>query len=246
MLPATHSLEMRLRTNTAAQDDLESLGFRFGDRGTHTSRTMMLDELRATLAAVSEGARRADYVAAIVEHNCLGKPTASTRVLTSQRLSELYALIPTCRFSASCDRSGHSTSAGNPRLRFSSRSRATPYLRRRLRRWWHCERATSFARGPMRQALREAVVGDRLSDETLDKVARNSRELLEPGRASDGPKPQVPPTGRADVHGRGPRPLAGLHERQPIRGAARPTGSRRSIVSLRRRARLRWRRGGTA
>src|SRR5262245_62037191 len=74
--------------------ECEILGFRFGQRGTHTSRTMMLDELRATMSSVSPDATKARYVEAIVDDNCLGKPTSATRVLSAQRLSELYALDP--------------------------------------------------------------------------------------------------------------------------------------------------------
>ena len=69
--------QMSLKPINSAVIDCESLGFRFGDRGTHTSRTMMLDELRATIEGAPADASRADYVAAIVEHNCLGKPTLS-------------------------------------------------------------------------------------------------------------------------------------------------------------------------
>jgi len=75
-------------------------GFRTGDKGTHTSRTMMLDELTTVLATTPPGATRADYTEAIVAANCLAKPTASTRRLTNQRLGELYALdpaVPLCR-----------------------------------------------------------------------------------------------------------------------------------------------------
>ena len=64
---------MSLTPINSAVSECESLGFRFGDRGTHTSRTMMLDELRATLADAPQDAPRAAYVAAIVEHNCLGQ-----------------------------------------------------------------------------------------------------------------------------------------------------------------------------
>ena len=173
MLPATHSLEMRLRTNTAAQDDLRSLGFRFVDRGTHTSRTMMLDELGATLAAVSEGARRADYVAAIVEHNCLGKPTASTRVLTSQRLSELYALDPDVPLFRIMRSLWPLDERGQPLLALLVALARDPLLAATAPSVVALRKGDEFARGPMRQALREAV-GDRLSDETLDKVARNA------------------------------------------------------------------------
>ena len=123
---------------------------------------------RRPLKAPAEG----DYVAAIVGHNCLGKPTAATRVLSAQRLSEAVRPRSTCRSSASCDPSGHSTKAPSPCLPSSSRSRAIPAAFTApsvvaLRK------GDEFARGPMRQALREAV-GDRLSGETLDKVARNA------------------------------------------------------------------------
>src|SRR5438105_7859789 len=67
-------------------------GFRFGHIGTHTSRTIMLEELSAIFAAVPYDAKSADYPTAVVEENCLGKQTVSTRRLTFQRLRELYAL----------------------------------------------------------------------------------------------------------------------------------------------------------
>src|SRR5688572_24162081 len=71
---------------------LIAAGFRFGERGTHTSRTIMLQELTELVAAVSARADRTDYTSAIVDENILGKPTTATRRLTSQRLAELYGL----------------------------------------------------------------------------------------------------------------------------------------------------------
>jgi hypothetical protein len=58
-------------------------GFRFGAKGTHTSRTMMFDELQMAFAAAPADAKRQDYAQAIIEGNCLSKPTASTRRLTN-------------------------------------------------------------------------------------------------------------------------------------------------------------------
>ena len=69
-------------------------GFRFGSVGTHSSRTLMLSELRAVLGHASSDSGRADYKRSVVDDNCLGKPTASTRRLSFQRLSELYSLDP--------------------------------------------------------------------------------------------------------------------------------------------------------
>lgn len=73
---------------------LEAMGFRFGDRGTHTSRTIMLAELSALLDRVPPDAERTDYAYAVIEENCLGKHTTSTRKLSLQRLRELYGLDP--------------------------------------------------------------------------------------------------------------------------------------------------------
>ena len=60
-------------------------GFRSGERGTHTSRTIMLDELSQLLDAVPGEASRRDYAQAVMEGNCLGKRTAATRKLSLHR-----------------------------------------------------------------------------------------------------------------------------------------------------------------
>jgi Putative inner membrane protein (DUF1819) len=62
----------------------------------HTSRTMMLQELRLLLDWVDANAPASSYVAAIMDDNVLGKPTRSTRQRTAKRLIELYALDPRC------------------------------------------------------------------------------------------------------------------------------------------------------
>jgi len=69
-------------------------GFRDGNRGTHTSRTMMLAELRSLLLSLPASTAKSDYWTAIIEENILGKKTTATRRLSAQRLSELYALDP--------------------------------------------------------------------------------------------------------------------------------------------------------
>ena len=75
--------------------EAETVGFRFGAKGTHTSRTMMSEELSRVLEVTNQNALRAEYAAAIIDGNCLSKPTASTRRLSNQRLGELYGLDPT-------------------------------------------------------------------------------------------------------------------------------------------------------
>ena len=152
---------------------LRDAGFRWGQKGTHTSRTIMLNELRAVFANCRPNATRDDYLSAIHEDNCLGKRTAATRKLSSQRLSELYAIepvVPLFRIMRRfwyVDREGQGllalllSLARDPLLRAS----APPILRMRP--------GEELARQQMTDALTRAV-GSRLSESTLDKVVRNA------------------------------------------------------------------------
>ena len=55
----------------------ENAGFRLGDKGTHTSRTIMLAELTSLLQYASGNVKRGVYEKAIIEENCLIKRTAA-------------------------------------------------------------------------------------------------------------------------------------------------------------------------
>lgn len=76
----------------AASPELEAFGLKFSSGGAHISRTIMLEELGAVLAVVPQGSGAADYRAAILQHNVLGKTTDSTRQKSLRHLRELYAL----------------------------------------------------------------------------------------------------------------------------------------------------------
>lgn len=73
---------------------LTRLGFRFGINGPHAARTMMLEDLRLLMAHTPSHATRADYVAAVVDGNVLGKPTRKARELALRHMATLYALDP--------------------------------------------------------------------------------------------------------------------------------------------------------
>jgi len=62
--------------------------------GTHTSRTILLQELRGLLGAVPAGADPAEYRDAVIGQNVLGKKTLGSRQRTHRYLRELYALDP--------------------------------------------------------------------------------------------------------------------------------------------------------
>jgi hypothetical protein len=156
-----------------SKGDLAALGFRVADSGPHTSKTLMLQELEALLAAVPLDAPAKTYRVAMVEDNVLGKRTLSTRKETASRLTALHGLDP------------------------------TKPLFRVLRRLWDVEPAArpqlallnGLARDPLLMATRELVMGmaagqlvqrsemvgavqsfthDRLSAKVLDAVARNT------------------------------------------------------------------------
>ncbi len=146
---------------TPAQD---RAGFRAGSRGTHTSRTIMLAELTDLLDALPPAASRQDYFAAATEANLLGKSTAATRRLTDQRLGELYGLDPGLTLFRVMRRLWPADPAGRPLLALL-RATAAPVLT--------LTPGAELVRATFLDALR-VVVGSRLNDNVLDKVARNA------------------------------------------------------------------------
>jgi hypothetical protein len=148
-------------------------GFRWGQKGTHTSRTIMLDELRAVLANCGPEAGRDKYLSAIREDNCLGKRTAATRKLSSQRLSELYALDPEVPLFRVMRRCWFADREGQPLLALLLALTRDPLLRVTAQVILKLRPGEELARQQMTDALRHAV-RSRLNDSTLDKVVRNA------------------------------------------------------------------------
>ena len=149
------------------------IGFRFGDRGTHTSRTMMLAELGAILDAVGETAERDDYTSAIIDGNCLLKATAATRRLSSQRLSELYGLDPGLPLFRVLRRLWKIDRANHARLALLAAIARDPLLAATASSIIPLAPGTELQREPLKATLRSAV-GDRLNESTLEKVCRNA------------------------------------------------------------------------
>jgi hypothetical protein len=94
-------------------------------------------------------------------------------VLSAQRLSELYALDPDVPLFRIMRALWRLDDRGQPLLALLVAIARDPLLAATAPSVVPLRSGDEFARGPMRQALHEAV-GDRLSDETLDKVARNA------------------------------------------------------------------------
>jgi len=160
-------------TDFKPSDRLLQAGFRFGDKGTHTSRTMMLSELTDLLAELPPDAERADFAAAIVEENVLGKQTMATRRLTNQRLGELYGLDPRIPLFRVLRRVWNLDEAGRPLIALMCALCRDPLLRATARTVIELPIGAELVRSSFLEAIRESV-GPRLNDSTLDKVARNT------------------------------------------------------------------------
>jgi len=153
------------------------LGFKFGDKGAHTSRTMMLDEISALLRTCPADCSRAGYEQALVIENCLGSthsPQAfdpATDVGTL-RARSIRSTFPVCFAVLVCGRKG--TRAVGFARGTGSRSVASgdgP---------GHSIHVGGGGNGPTRltDAVRQAV-GGRLNDDTLDKVVSNTASSLD-------------------------------------------------------------------
>ena len=148
-------------------------GFRSGNRGTHTSRTIMLDELSQLMGAVPGEVSRQEYVDAIARDNCLGKRTVATRQHSLQRLTELYGLDGRLLlFRALRDLWGRFESS-RPLLSLLLALARDPLLRATARAVITTPFGHEFGRQAMKDDL-SAAVEHRLNDATLDKVVRNA------------------------------------------------------------------------
>ena len=133
----------------------------------------MLSELADVIEATARDATRADYVTAIVDANCLQKPTTASRRLTNQRLGELYALDPSVPLFRILRRLWELGGAGRPLLALLAALARDPLLAATADPVLSLLAGGELLREPLKAAVR-AAVGERLSDATVDKVVRNA------------------------------------------------------------------------
>ena len=159
--------------NLEPNDELSIAGFRFGDRGTHTSRTIMLSELSGLLAAEPIDAVRTEYASAIIEDNVLGKQTMATRRLTNQRLGELYGLDRRLPLFRTLRQLWTIDERGRPIMALLCALARDPLLRSTVKAVLDLPVGAELVRASFLNGIREAV-GSRFNDSILDKVARNA------------------------------------------------------------------------
>lgn len=148
-------------------------GFRAGQRGTHTSRTIMLDELAQLLDAVPSDAPRSEYAEAVVAGNCLGKPTLATRKSSLQRLCELYGLDPRSILFRALRQLWVGDEAARPALALLLALARDPLLRASALAVLATPIGHEFSRQGMKDDM-SASVEDRLNPATLDAAVRNA------------------------------------------------------------------------
>lgn len=151
----------------------EQLGFKSGTSGTHTSRTIMLEELSMLLAAAGQGATREEFVHAVVEDNVLGKSTTSTRRISAQRLTELYALDTTVPIFRLLQKLWTIDRDSQPLIALLSALARDPLLRCTAPTVIGVREGQSFDRDATTEALK-LYAGKRLNDAIVDKVVRNA------------------------------------------------------------------------
>lgn len=168
-MTSSHLYPTASRDYSSARD----AGFRFGAKGTHTSRTIMLEEFTALLAETKPDAARKDYAAAIVDMNCLAKPTAASRRLTNQRIRELYALDLAMPLFRVLRRLWELDHTGRPLLAVQCAIARDPLLAATAPPVLSLPPGAELQRDTVTTVLRE-LVGERMNESVLAKVVRNA------------------------------------------------------------------------
>jgi hypothetical protein len=144
------------------------LGFRDGDKGTHSSRTLMLAELTTLLAAAPPDATRSRLRELVVEDNLLAKRSAGNRLSTFKHLSELFALDVAVPLYRVMRRLWDEDAEGRPLLALLCAVARDPLLRRSV----DVVLDTAHGTGLTSDKL-AATVGRPLAPTTLASIGRN-------------------------------------------------------------------------
>jgi hypothetical protein len=154
-------------------DPWKRLGFRRGDRGTHSSRTIMFSELSELLDLVPRDSQREDYSVAILERNALHKRTAAGRIQARQRLIELYGLDPGIPIFRIFRASWEPASKARPHLALLTALARDPLLHATAPAILGLPIGSELGRQAVTDAVLAATEG-RLKISVVDKVVRNA------------------------------------------------------------------------
>ena len=158
----------------------------------------MLAELASVMNAVPPNGSRKEYVSAVIDANCLRKPTISTRRLSLQRLSELYALDPEIPIFRILRLLWDADPVSRPQLAILAALARDPLLMATAQAIVPLAEGLEMPRKSMTEGLREKV-GDRLSEYHSGQGHSEYGEFLEPIRPSEWPDLQDSPKNTADT-----------------------------------------------
>lgn len=147
-------------------------GFYNEPMGTHTSRTLMLPELRALLAAHPDGNATA-FRAAVVDENVCGKASRSTREKTFRHLRELYALSDDIALFRALRALWARSADAQPLLALLCAVARDPLLRATSRVIIDNREGSPVCSDDMAQAVESGFPG-RLKSDTLARTSRNA------------------------------------------------------------------------
>jgi hypothetical protein len=172
------SIELARSTIDSSPPDVQvpasSLGFGFQNNGagTHTSRTMMLEEIRGLLDATPPTSEYSDYQTASVDLNAVHKATLSTRRKTFRHLRELYGLSPQVMIFRALRDLWAFNSAAQPLLAAGCSIARDPLMRASARAIFDSPLDEPVRAQALSDAVEEAFPG-RLRPDTLARTGRN-------------------------------------------------------------------------
>ena len=165
-------MQTELKNATVESTAEERFGYRYGSKGTHSSRTIMFDELSQLLESAAPSSTRADYARAIIDENVADKKTVATRRHTIQHLSELYGLDPSLVLFRVFRRFWDADPAGRPLLALLCALARDPLLRLTSPVVLALKFGEELSRQKILSAIQEET-GERLNADSIDKVVRN-------------------------------------------------------------------------
>lgn len=148
-------------------------GFRFGRRGTQSSRNIMLGELTDLFDALPLAATREDYARAVDDDNVLGKPTHAARRIARRHLTELYGLDRRLAVFRVLRRLWDEDPPGRPLLAMLCALARDPLLRSTAPTVLGLGEGEPLDRPAFANTIRDAT-GSRFNDAVLSKVATNA------------------------------------------------------------------------
>jgi hypothetical protein len=158
--------------NQSDKNMLEKLGFCFGKRTAHTSRTIMFSELDTLLSHSMPEATKVQYLLSIVELNILNKQTLRSRKLTAERLTELYGLSQDICIFRCMRHLWYADAKSRPLLAFFCSCTRDTLLRLSTEKVVSTSIGATISTSDMENALR-TLAPERFSQATLTSAAQN-------------------------------------------------------------------------